>query len=147
MNADPVASIIAGGLAAGDEIAGCTEQEIGALEAAFGRPLPSSYRAFLAVMGKGAGEFMRGTDMFHEHLAGLRAAAESLGLKSRPPVELRPTDWVFAMHQGYQFLYFDASAGADPAVFHVMEGEGPKPVAASFSDWLDGAIEDEIEGG
>ena len=57
MNADPVASIIAGGLAAGDEIAGCTEQEIGALEAAFGRPLPSSYRAFLAVMGKGAGEF------------------------------------------------------------------------------------------
>lgn len=146
MNADPVARIIAGGLAAGDEIAGCTEPEIAALEAAFRRPFPASYRVFLAAMGKGAGEFMRGTDMFHEHLGGLRKAAERLMLESRSPAELRSSDWVFAVHQGYQFLYFDAAAGPDPQVFHVMEGEAAKPVAASFSDWLDGAIADEIEG-
>jgi hypothetical protein len=146
MSADPVARIIAGGLAAGDEIAGCTELEIAALEAAFGRPLPASYRVFLAALGRGAGEFMSGTDMFHDQLGGLRAAAETLIARSGSPAELKPSDWIFALHQGYQFLYFDAAAGPDPQVFHVMEGEAAKPVAASFSEWLDGAIADEIDG-
>jgi SMI1 / KNR4 family (SUKH-1) len=146
MYADAVASIITSGLAAGDEIAGCSEAEIRALEAAFGRQLPANYRAFLSVMGKGAGEFMRGTDMFHEHLGGLREAAGRLIAQSRSPAKLSASDWVFAVHQGYQLLYFDAAAGPDPKVFHVMEGEPAQPVAASFSDWLFGAIEDEIDG-
>ncbi len=146
MKTDPVSRIIAGGLAVGDDISGCSPREIAALEAGFGRALPPGYRAFLARMGRGAGEFMQGTDMFLAHLGGLRDAAEALLAKSGSSTRLSSSDWVFAVHQGYQFLYFDAAAGDDAPVFHVMEGEAAKPVAASFEDWLDGAISDEIEG-
>lgn len=43
------------GMAAPEEIVGCTEAEVHAAELFFGRPLPPEYAAFLRIMGRGAG--------------------------------------------------------------------------------------------
>jgi hypothetical protein len=134
------------GLAAPGEIHGCTPEQISALEAQTGVKLPSTYRSFLRMMGEGAGEFLVGTDWTFRNLVGLKGTAERLLKRSR--VEAAPlsvSTFVFAMHQGYQFLYFDAAASADPSVFLFLEGEAaPRHVFAKFSEWLNSCVDDEI---
>ena len=52
-------------------------------------------------------------------------------------VELSKEDFVFSMHQGYEFTYFKLSEGDDPPVYQYVEGNG-SPVLTwnSFSDFL-----------
>ena len=48
-------------------------------------------------------------------------------------------------HQGYPFLFFELSGGADPKVLHYLEGERSFRVASpAFSDWLVTAVRDEF---
>ena len=141
-----VAKLKESGLAAPGEIHGCTPEQISALEAQTGVRLPSAYRSFLRTMGERAGEFLVGTDWTFRNLVGLKTAAERLLKRNR--VEATPlsaSSFVFAMHQGYQFLYFDAAASADPPVFLFLDSEsGPRKVFESFSEWLDRCVDDEI---
>jgi hypothetical protein len=53
----------------------------------------------------------------------------------------------FMRGAGLPVPLFRCIGGPGPEVFHVMEGEAAKPVAASFSAWFDGAITDGIDGG
>jgi hypothetical protein len=46
------------GLASTSEIHGCTDKQIHGLESHLGIRLPSTYRAFLSLMGMGAGRFL-----------------------------------------------------------------------------------------
>jgi hypothetical protein len=64
--------------------------------------------------------------------------------QSKAKVALDESDFVFAVHQGYQFLFFK-SGMQDPAVFLFLEGEENfEKVAQRFSDWLIGCVSDEI---
>jgi hypothetical protein len=66
-------------------------------------------------MGHGAGKFLRGTDAFCGTLFALRQAAEELleenGINYRLPTNV----FVFSMHQGYEFLYFEGRKGVASA--------------------------------
>jgi hypothetical protein len=135
------------GLANEDSLHGCSEEEIRQLERIFQLSLPTAYQHFLRRMGRSAGEFLVGTDFLDDRLPELRGAAERLLERSATDFRLSADHFVFAMHQGYQFLFFDSRASDDPPVFLYLEDEpAPEQVSDSFSSWLLSAMEDEVEG-
>jgi hypothetical protein len=139
-----VERMMAGRLGSQEQFVGCSEEEIRQVEAAAGGTLPATYRSFLATLGRSAGEFMRGTDFLFPRLLSLRQLAESL-LRQCGQRCLRPEEFVFMSHQGYQFLFFDRLAGDDPPVFLFLEGDPePRQVFSEFSGWLTGCVGDEL---
>ncbi|WP_169730630.1 SMI1/KNR4 family protein [Calidithermus terrae] len=141
-----VKRLVESGLAPRDFMCGCSEEEVNELEEFFGIQLPEAYRYFLERLGKSAGTFLIGTDFLFATLKQLRSEAEDLLETDNAPFRLSSRHFVFAVHQGYQFLFFDALAGDDPPVLHYLEGESePKEVFPCFSRWLSNAVDDEIK--
>jgi hypothetical protein len=140
-----VKALIAARLATENRVEGCSEAEVASIERTFGLTLPRAYRAFLLRMGKAAGEFWTGTNYQFPELLELRETAEALLIEGGARWQLGAPDFVFAVHQGYQFLFFRTGTSDDPEVFHYLEGdEGARSVAPSFSAWLAGCVDDEI---
>lgn len=140
-----IAKLTAEGLVAAGKLRGCTEEDIARIETSFGFKLPSTYRELLAVMGRSAGEFLVGTDWLFPAVLTLRDQAERLLRECKAQVALDQADFVFAVHQGYQFLFFRMGKTDDPEVFLYEECEESfKRVANSFSEWFAGCVEDEI---
>jgi hypothetical protein len=141
-----VTRLIEAGLAEPASICGCREEEIRRLEEGLGVALPASYGQFLARMGRSAGAFLTGTDFLFADLGGLRLQAEELLHETKADFCLKDTDFVFVVHQGYQFLFFDTKDSDDPAVWHYEEGDAaPRKVFSHFSEWLDACVSDEID--
>ena len=137
-----VSRLVASGLA--EQLCGSSKEEIEALEAQAARTLPASYRLFLSLLGHGAGEFLEGTDFRIEEVPGLTESAAELltecGVDFKPP-----EGWfVFCMHQGYQFLFFDCTEGDDPSVWRYADGGEVEQVFGCFSDWVAHSVDDEI---
>ncbi len=128
--------LLATGLVSPDELEGCTPEQIEVLTRSLGRPLPKAYEEFLLAMGHRAGCFMQGTDTFWRHLSWLREAADELLREdSAPP--LPQSAFVFYMHQGYEFGFFDLEDGDDPPVYqYVQRWRAARPATSSFSDYL-----------
>ena len=126
----------------------CTTAEVDDLQRQFGVRLPAAYRAFLLLMGREPDESFVGSDCAYRHVKGLRTGAEELLVQSGPPFALSSQDFVFFMHQGYQFLYFPCDdASDDPPVYHYMEYEpAAKKVYERFSDWMAVCAEEKREG-
>lgn len=116
---------------------GCSEAEIAALGAAWGGTVPAAYAEFLRVAGKGAGDFLTGSDFDYDFVRRraaqcARGLAEELG---EPPLPANAA--VFFGHQDYQFFWFPLGEEPDPPVFRFMDGhEVHSQSAASFSAWL-----------
>ena len=127
-----------------NEIIGCTPNQIEEIRLLAGGRLPPVYEVFLRKLGCGAGRFFEGTDIFYPQILTNRQGADALLQEDECEFQLSKSDFVFAIHQGYQFMYFDLSAvGDDPQVYSYMEGDGlPKIKWKHFSDLLLGAIED-----
>ena len=102
--------MVGGRFASADSIVGCTEDEIQALEKKYDIRLPSIYRAFLGRMGHRAGDFLVGTNWTHRDLSDLRSAGEELIGEAATAYRLPADAFVFAMHQGYSFLFFASKA-------------------------------------
>jgi hypothetical protein len=137
--------LIDAGLADEAALQGCRADGLAQLERSLGVTLPSIYRQFLARMGRSAGAFLTGTDFLFARLADLRGDAERLLEEVNSPFRLTKADVVFAMHQGYQFLYFTTGEAADPPVFLFTDDSAePRRVYAHFSEWLSACITDEI---
>ncbi|HUY75553.1 MAG TPA: SMI1/KNR4 family protein [Ktedonobacterales bacterium] len=109
-----------------DTVIPCAEQEIAQLERQYQLTLPAAYREFLLWMGKGAGNFLAGDACFYDALPQLREFALDLLAESGAPLRLPDDAFVFSMHDGYQFLFFRASEGANPPAYWYGEGE-PAP--------------------
>jgi hypothetical protein len=149
MNQDTVESavmqLIAEGVASQDSVKGCNEAEIAEIEKMYGLKLPTIYRQFLKRMGKEAGSFLDGTNYLCSTLSSLRRQAETLLKECNAQLSLDKNDFIFAVHQGYQFLFFNAQTSADPAVFLYLEYENSfKQVYSHFSEWLFACVSDEI---
>jgi hypothetical protein len=108
--------------AAGLDGKGASESQIERLEEKSG-PLPASYKAYLLIAGRRPPRGWVGTDCTIGILADVRRWAEEvLRENGQPPLPGRA--FVFMMHQGYQFYYFEADGRSDdPPVFYYMEGE------------------------
>jgi hypothetical protein len=138
--------LLESGLARANSFVGCTQEEIQSLEARFSVHLPRSYRDFLAVMGRAAGQFLAGTDYSFPKMVEFREAAEDLLRASHSNFQLSQTAFVFLFHQGYTFLFFDCDRDPDdPSVIMFTELENePREVHNSFSNWLVTAVEDDV---
>jgi hypothetical protein len=137
--------MISGGLASLDSIIGCTEDEIDALEKQYDIQYPTMYRTFLARMGHAAGDFLVGTDWTYPVLNRLRSHGESLIAEAGTAYRLPKEAFVFAMHQGYSFLFLHTMF-PDPPVWLYVEGDKkPKEVASSFSGWLRETVSEESQ--
>lgn len=135
----------AAGLAAADTTRGCTAQEVAEVEATLRVRLPNAYREFLGLCGKQAGEFLSGTGWTFPAILALKESAATLLSECGTQQKLSPSDFVFATHQGYQFLFFDCQSGQDPPVFRFVEGDqSAQQVFDSFSTWFLQCAEDEI---
>ena len=137
--------IIAAGLAQPDEIVGCNTEEIESVEAKFDIKLPQTYREWLEIMGRGAGHYLAGSDTFYPDILQLREYAEELLTENGNPFSLSPDAFVFLMHQGYQFLYFNTTPEhPDPPVMYYIEGEALEVRWQSLSDYYEQVLEDTI---
>ena len=125
-------------------VVGCSEEEIAQIEHHFGHRLPETYRSFLRLMGKKAGNCFVGTDMFFDKLRVLKEYASDLLAEGNSGLELKENDFVFSVHQGYQFLFFEANEDQpDPAICYYSEGMFSfEEKYSSFSTYLLSAIED-----
>jgi hypothetical protein len=140
-----VLRLVKDGLASADDLRGCNAQQITEVEHTFAIALPAAYRTFLSRIGLSAGQFLWGTDFLFPAILELRGQAERLLALSGTRYALKPSDFVFAAHQGYQFLFFTAGTEADPPVYRYMEGDMlPERVADAFSHWLWQASDDEV---
>lgn len=131
-------------IATPDTIAGCTVDEIQALESSIGRSLPKSYTAFLNVLGFRAGNFWWGEMAF---IHDLNCVNENLKNDFKKNNILKDSYFAFHMHQGYEFYLFDLDSGLDdPIVLFYVENlwlqtfpsnSGPfDNLQASFTDFI-----------
>jgi hypothetical protein len=120
-------------------LCGCTLEEIRQLEQRLGVKLPRAYQEFLRMMGKEAGQFLRGSDCFYPQMRELQTAAVELLEENHFPQVLPKDAFVFFLHQGYQFSFFRLSEGDDPPTYSYCEGETQGSFVKSherFSDFL-----------
>lgn len=99
------------GLASPDTIRPATVAEVAEVTADHGVPkLPAQYDEFLRVMGRQAGDLLRGTDFFYPAVLGLDGDGKDL-LAENDASHLMPAGaLVIGMHQGYE-LYWLSAAG------------------------------------
>jgi hypothetical protein len=136
--------LVTRGVCRAQEVLGCSDEDIRAVERDAGQDLPESYRLFLTRMGRGAGRFYRGSDHFYPSIVGLTKDARELIAKDPAQIDL-PTDAiVFSMHQGYQFLFMLASEGQDPPVYRYVQRKGRwERLYERFSEYMLSAVYDE----
>jgi len=79
------------GVATENTITGCTATEIEKVETDVGCTLPLAYREFLAKMGRGAGSFYVGTDLFYPLLKRLANSSTRMKLTSFYPKTPSPS--------------------------------------------------------
>lgn len=132
----------AAGLLPSGSTGGCTPEEIDRIESQVGHRLPGVYVDFLSALGRSSGGFMRGSDFACGQL--IRLNREARELVREGGLSIPALAFVFLMHQGYQFLYFDVSGGSDPEVHRFEEGGPLQRVGVTFSNWFSGAVDDEI---
>lgn len=137
--------LVSAGLATKATVQGCSGEEIADLQRRIGLDLPKRYVEFLARCGRGAGEFLVGTAWTLPELEGLTREATELLHRCGVDAQLPPTAFVFEMHQGYTFFYFDCAAGDDPPVYLYEEGDSaPRRVFDTFSQCFSRCVDDHI---
>jgi len=115
----------------------CTESDIRLLEEQYQVVLPKEYTRFLRRSYPALEANLAGSD-FHIHcLSRLREGALELLAENGKPFALEATDFVFLMHQGYQFLFFRCGGSDDPSVYHYLEGDSrPTKKFDRFTEWI-----------
>lgn len=142
---DVIKKIIEAKLADEQDIEGCSLAEIAVLEDRCGNPLPKKYKDFMVFMGRKAGRFLQGTDIFYSSVSELRIEAIDLLKENKEEFQLLSEYFVFSMHQGYEFLFFDCYDGDDPIIYQYIEGEGePKKAWGSFSSFINETLQQHL---
>ncbi|WP_156161415.1 SMI1/KNR4 family protein [Nocardia vulneris] len=132
--------LVESGFAKAGEIVGCTADEVAEVVAmapgAF--PVPDEYLAFLAVLGKSAGTFFVGTDLFYPAL--LEANEAAVDINSGPGEDLSLSDrFFFGHHKGYKVYFFERNS---EAVYTYQEGHPEvQRLAGSLLEFLRQAFE------
>lgn len=98
-------------------VAGCHDDEIAVIEKKTEANLPDDYKQFLKHMGRSAPDFFVGSDFEYDKLLNLQEWATDL-LNESDLEPLGKDAFVFMMHQGYQFYFFQ-----NGKVNYYMEGE------------------------
>lgn len=103
-------TLVGHGLASPDTIRGCTAEEVAEVAADHGVPsLPAQYAEFLRVMGRQAGDLLRGTDFFYPGILGLDVDGRELLVENDAAGLLPAGALVIGMHQGYELYWLSTS--------------------------------------
>lgn len=138
--------LIASRIARPEEIAGCSEEEIAALEQSLG-PLPQSYKAVLGVIGRGAGGLVDDQELwiYADQLEKVNRYAREQVFEDREdsddPV---PVDAVFiGARYGEHPWFIRAGDRADSPVWHCDTDEGRVTrIGSSVWDWVEEIVRD-----
>lgn len=100
---------------------GCSLEEIEFLENKYQVKLPYFYKVFLEYFGKDASTYNVGSDFTYKWLIDMQEHADELLEENRLPC-LDNNSFVFFMHQGYQFCFFNCDETTDdPIVYYFNE--------------------------
>jgi hypothetical protein len=99
--------------------------------------LPGIYLDFYQRCQKLLPPALVGTDLAGEQMELTETARDLLGEVGLPDM-LRSDDFVFMMHQGYIFWFFQVNGVPDPDVFGFMEGDRDKRYFGKFSTFIAG---------
>ena len=135
------------GVAVDSQISPCLSEDVDSLKKSLGvTKFPEAYEKFLLKIGRGAGSFMQGTDIFYPGIKELNKHAVALLEENGESFVLPEDSIVFSMHQGYEFLYFRLSDGDDPGVYQYVEGSGePKKVWCSFTEFVEDMLKQHVK--
>lgn len=119
-----------------EQIQGCTEGEIAALESTYQIKLPAIYKQFLRLMGHGAGPLFADCSWTQPELAHANTILHQK-LQSGASFEFPKSAFVFLECSASEILFFDSKDGDDPPVYLIETmSEPPQLWSESFSDWL-----------
>lgn len=121
-----------------DRLFPMSDAQINKIETYYGITLPICYKEFLAAMGNGNSSYMRGSSVFGNEIYHLKEWAEEL-LTQNNFYPLPDHSFVFWMHQGYQFAFFNIDEGEDPPIYYYSEGRKQKEferIANHLSDFF-----------
>ena len=93
--------------------AGYPEQEVAEAEARLGVRFPDVFRTYLREMARSPGDLFRGSDLAGMKFEEFRTEASEILAKTDPTLALPPEAVIFLLHQGYTFLFLNASRGFD----------------------------------
>ena len=131
-------SLLRDGTLSGSALNGCSEREIAERERRLGAQLPQAYATYLRLAGKSAAGLLAYVEARFDHLDEIRACLASLD--SWQPSS---RDFVFMMHQEWEFTLFRLDEGDDPPVYQYRLGTAePVLVWSSFSAFLADMAED-----
>ncbi|AHN22392.1 MULTISPECIES: SMI1/KNR4 family protein [Lysinibacillus] len=117
----------------------CSKDDISKLvELSPTRTLPKTYLDFMNKAGNGI-EFLVGTDYSMKYIFDLKEWAIELLEENNFIKKLTDNQFIFMMHQGYMFWFFNLNDGDDPAVYCYDESvdlDDFNKVSDTLSDFL-----------
>lgn len=118
---------------------GCTETEIAEAERNLAVRIPAVLREFILRIGWEPGGLWTGSEFAAaQELSEFRKDAEELLAESKATFVLPPSAIVFLLHQGYSFLYIEATEEPDGPVWQVVEGRtSPERIGGSIAQVID----------
>lgn len=132
-----------------EDIEGCTEEDLEALENRYDVTLPEAYKSCMRHLGKSSGGFLAGSHFTNPAMRRQMEFAKEIAEENATDFTFPDDAFVFRGVQGYAFDCFRTEEGEDPPVylfrkFDPLESGGTyelRPQADSFSEWLFGKIE------
>lgn len=127
-----------------EEVKGCTEEDLRALEDRYDVTLPETYKSCMRHIGRNPGRFLEGSHFAYPGVRRQTEFAKRIAEEEDADFEFPDTAFVFHGLQGYAFDYFDTERGDDPPVYLFTQFDGEfesRRQADSFSKWLFGEIE------
>lgn len=102
------------------------QEEVDSLELKIGSSLPEAYKEFLLWGGKDPGEIWSGSVCRITEVADIQDAATELLNENNFSLSLPGNAFVFWMHQGYQFMFFEVSDKQNPPIYFYSEAQEEK---------------------
>ena len=135
------AVLIESGVAKLDEIVGCSEEEIRALEEKYSIELPASYRWYLSEMGKQSGRLFTHDhlDVFYSDVFGMteRRRSDIADYPEEQLIQLPQDALIIAGRLGEQFQFIRCGSSDDSPVWYFGEwDENPTQSHSSVIYWL-----------
>lgn len=106
--------------------------------------LPAQYIEFMRYAGNG--QFWEGSMYKFSDVKYLKGHAEELLADNDFPVKLKDSDFVFWMHGGYMFYFFNLDEGDDPPVYYYSECEEMSDFVRCSNSFTDFVIDPYITG-
>ncbi|MCL2579770.1 MAG: SMI1/KNR4 family protein [Oscillospiraceae bacterium] len=107
----------------GHQMNPCSKNEIAKImQLSKEKNLPQNYVKFMEQAGNGI-DFFKGSSYTLDEISKLKSWAIALLKENDSNENIDDNNFVFLMHQGYQFYFFNLNEGDNPPVYFYLEGD------------------------